>query len=408
MSTPAHWWSLLLAVALTVFGLKAAAQSSRLLAVTGTGQGNGLCEVNIGTAVPQACHGNWPTLGAVSLGLVWAHDSVYALEYGPDPIYRLVKVNPADGSRSVIGEVLTGQPAIPITGFCSHPVTQELFLVGYPDGFTRNLYHVDPLTAATSVAVPGVYGWVGNMTCMVIDPNGDGWFFTQSNRLWSFNVASGVAFHHGYVLGLPSPTVANAAVAAMACREPGVLYADVRTGASQTIESGLFRIDIATLTAARLSDTLTAGLTFAPGVNAVNYCTPKLNSLGCTPSIGAHGYASVSAVEGLDVWGSNALNNTSGLLLFGASGRNALPWNGGTLCVKPPLVRTPVRSSGGDSWPAQNCSGRWSLDLNAALSMTPGYPAGTTLDLQWFGRDPGFAPPGNFQLSNGLELTLRP
>lgn len=132
------------------------------------------------------------------------------------------------------------------------------------------------------------------------------------------------------------------------------------------------------------------------------------DSLGCSPSISAQGYASISASEGLDVWGANALNNTSGLLLFGASGRNALVWLGGTLCVKPPLVRTPLRSSGGDPWPAQNCSGRWSLDLNTSLSTLPTYAAGTTLDLQWFGRDPGLAPPSNYQLSDGLELLLRP
>ncbi len=383
-------------------------QADRLMAARYTAASYSVCEVEQTTGETLSCHGvnpNWQS-GAANLGLVEQAGSLFALEYRADSQHHLVRVNPADGSRDDIGLIAPGQ--LSVSGFCVDPVTQELLFIGYPDAFNRHLYAVDSTTAVATVVVPGVYGWVGSMYGMAIDPNGDGWFITQGQRLWKLTVASGVAFHYGYVAGLPSQFVANANVPYLACREPGVLYADVRTGASQTIQSGLFRIDIATLTATRLSDTLTAGLTFAPGVNAVNYCTPKLNSLGCTPSIGAHGYASVSAVEGLDVWGSNALNNTSGLLLFGASGRNTLPWNGGTLCVKPPLVRTPLRSSGGDAWPAQNCSGRWSLDLNSTLASTPGYAAGTTLDLQWFGRDPALAPPANYQLSDGLELILRP
>lgn len=342
------------------------------------------------------------------MGMAWAHDSLWFLQYGSNSRYALVKVNPADGSRSMIGEVIGVQPATPIYSYCSHPLTGQLFFIGYPDALSRHLYELDPITANASVVVPDVYGWVGVMGCMVIDPNGDAWSFSHSNRLWKFDLVNGVAVHQGYILGLPSPTVANASVAYMACREPGVIYADVRTGASQNLESGIFRIDMATMTATRLSGTITAGLTFAPGVDAVSYCSPKANSLNCSPSIGAHGYASVSAVEGLDVWGTNALSQTSGLLLYGANGRNALPWHGGTLCVRPPLVRTPLRTSGGTQASAADCSGRWSIDLNSALADTPGYPAGTVLDLQWFGRDPGFAPPQNFQLSDGLELTLKP
>jgi hypothetical protein len=398
------WHSVYALLAFAGFSPVGRTQSLRLMGISGISN-VAYCELSAENGMVVQCHSDWTSTNGV-VGLLWSSGSMYVVELRMDNNYYLVRVNPASGGREDLGVVFQGPWAI--YGLAADPTTQSVTFIGSPDGVSRHQYVVDLGAVTATVLNPHVFGWVGSMGSMAIDPNGDVWFITQGQRLWRFDVAAGMAFHHGYVAGLPSQFVANAAVAYLACREPGVLYADVRTGASQTIESGIFRIDIAALTATRLSGTLTAGLTFAPGVDAANYCTAKPNSLGCSPSIGAHGYASVSASEGLDVWGSNALNNTSGLLLFGASGRNTLPWHGGTLCVKPPLVRTALRSSGGDPWPAQNCSGRWLLDLNAALSTLPTFAAGTTLDLQWFGRDPGFAPPGNFQLSNGLELTLRP
>jgi hypothetical protein len=142
------------------------------------------------------------------------------------------------------------------------------------------------------------------------------------------------------------------------------------------------------------------------------YCTAKLNSQGCQPSIGSTGVPSASSSSGFVIRAVSVLNNKSGLLFYGSNGRNALPFQGGTLCVKTPLRRTPAVSSGGNP-PPNDCSGIFALDMNAfAAGLAGGNPApellipGTLIDTQWWGRDPGFGPPNNTTLSDGLEFTV--
>jgi hypothetical protein len=65
----------------------------------------------------------------------------------------------------------------------------------------------------------------------------------------------------------------------------------------------------------------------------VTYCTAKPNSIGCLPVIGALGVSSSNAGSGFVVSASDVLNNKSGLLFYGISGRAASPFQGGTLCV---------------------------------------------------------------------------
>jgi len=146
----------------------------------------------------------------------------------------------------------------------------------------------------------------------------------------------------------------------------------------------------------------------------VSYCTAKVNSLGCTPAIAGSGSPSATATSGFLVSAANMRNNKSGLLFYGVSGRAAIPYQAGTLCVQVPIKRTPGQFSGG-SPSGSDCSGVFALDMNSfgrGLSGGTPLPAlsvpGTLVNTQWWGRDPGFVPPDNTTLSDGLEYVIGP
>jgi hypothetical protein len=132
------------------------------------------------------------------------------------------------------------------------------------------------------------------------------------------------------------------------------------------------------------------------------------------PAIGSSGIASASSGSGFFVNGTNFINNKSCLLFYGVSGQATTPFQGGTLCVKSPIKRTPGTTTGGTA-PPNNCSGAPSIDMNlfavGGLGGTP-LPAlqvfGTIVDCQWWGRDPGIVAPNNTQLSDALEYIVWP
>ena len=160
---------------------------------------------------------------------------------------------------------------------------------------------------------------------------------------------------------------------------------------------------------------ITQGVYLLRGVGSelpVAYCNAKMNSLGCVPTIGWLGMPSASAGSGFTISAGNVLNNKNGLLFYGVTGQVALPFQGGTLCVKSPIKRTPSVNSGGNP-PPNDCSGVFSLDMNFyAVGGLGGAPLpaltvpGTVVDCQWWGRDPGFPAPNNTTLSDALEYVI--
>jgi hypothetical protein len=143
----------------------------------------------------------------------------------------------------------------------------------------------------------------------------------------------------------------------------------------------------------------------------VNYCTPSTTTNGCTPTLSATGTASVSASSGFVLDCTSVEGQKAGLIFYGVSGRNSVPWAVGStsfFCVKTPTQRLPSQSSGGT---AGACDGVLSNDLAAYLSANPsslGMPfgAGDTVQVQAWFRDPPATKTTN--LSDGLEFVWCP
>lgn len=136
------------------------------------------------------------------------------------------------------------------------------------------------------------------------------------------------------------------------------------------------------------------------------YCQAKLNSLGCTPAISWAGQLpSVSDPDAFLVTASGVLNQKNGLLFYGLSGRGSATFQGGTLCVRQPVRRTGVQTSGG-STVGDDCSGTFSFDFSAWLDsgIDPNLAAGITVDAQYWSRDPQAS--FTSSLTGGLEFEI--
>jgi len=142
------------------------------------------------------------------------------------------------------------------------------------------------------------------------------------------------------------------------------------------------------------------------------YCTAKVNSLGCVPSIGFVGASSMGATSGFSIVTTNVRNQRNGMLIYSVTGPGGAPFQGGHLCVQTPLRRTLAQSSGG-SVGGDDCTGVHSFDMNAFASGTlGGSPApelsavGRTIHCQQWSRDPGAI--AGSSLSGGLRYVVQP
>lgn len=141
------------------------------------------------------------------------------------------------------------------------------------------------------------------------------------------------------------------------------------------------------------------------------YCTAGTSSHGCVPTIAATGTPSVSATSGFTISVATVEGQKQGLIFYGVSGRNAVPWAAGSnslLCVKTPTQRTHVQSTGGN---LAACDGVLSQDWAAWVAAQPGslgtpFRAGDIVNAQAWYRDPTAAKTTN--LSNALEFLLQP
>jgi hypothetical protein len=136
------------------------------------------------------------------------------------------------------------------------------------------------------------------------------------------------------------------------------------------------------------------------------YCTAKINSLGCSPAIGSSGSPSASSALPFLIGASNFVNQKSGLLFY-SHAPIATAFQGGTLCVGSPTVRTPIQGSGGSASGA-DCTGTYSLDFNARIhsAVDASLVAGAQVFAQYWSRDPSSA--SQTSLSNAVRFVINP
>jgi hypothetical protein len=135
------------------------------------------------------------------------------------------------------------------------------------------------------------------------------------------------------------------------------------------------------------------------------YCSGKLNSLGCTPSIGLVGIPSASFGKGCTLTTINVAAKNNGIYFHGTLGSQALPFHGGFLCVMSPLRHHTLLDSGGTSG---TCNGTFAEDLNVYIGggFDPALVAGASVWIQNWSRDP--ADPFTDSLSDAVMATIAP
>jgi hypothetical protein len=121
---------------------------------------------------------------------------------------------------------------------------------------------------------------------------------------------------------------------------------------------------------------------------AAPYCTAKINSQGCLPTIHGTGAAKLSAST-LVIGAGDVINQKAGLLFYGFT-PTATPFQGGTLCIAAPTVRTPIQQSGG-SVSGADCTGAYTYAWTSAALTAAGFTVGQVVYCQYWSRDPASA-----------------
>lgn len=140
------------------------------------------------------------------------------------------------------------------------------------------------------------------------------------------------------------------------------------------------------------------------------FCVSQPNSQGCLPAITFTGVPSATAGSGFELSATQVSNNTFGMLLYSKSGPALVPWQAGFLCLRSPLVRTPVQASHGNAPPAHDCSGVLRFDFNARIAAghDPELLAGRQIWAQYVSRDASLPQSHTLSLSAAFTFVIGP
>ncbi|MBI4884926.1 MAG: hypothetical protein HY826_12820 [Actinobacteria bacterium] len=288
-----------------------------------------------------------------------------------------------------------------------HPQTGQLYGILRKDPFVSNLYTVDPATAQTTF-VAQIQGSNNTFSALAISRDGRAFVFgLQGPFLYSLDLTTGLVTQIGTV-GVQVGAFLDAAFDGN-----GSIWASFESFTNPA-KTGLYRIDPPLWHGTQVLPLAHAyaGLAFVPNPEVSTYCSAKTSAQGCTPTIHSVGYPSATADLGFKVSVDQVPNQELGQLMWGVRGRAAVPFVGGTLCIRPPVEGTAWKSTHGSSVGTSDCSGSLLVDINmlistqhvAAAAMTPG----TTVECQFLMHDSGFTAPNDWALSEALEFTVMP
>lgn len=208
----------------------------------------------------------------------------------------------------------------------------------------------------------------------------------DNGRVDVYKPSSGALLHQwsGYV---PGDEMGSAVASAGDLNTDG--FTDMVSGAPLNDDPGL--------------DSGWARLILGSAPYPVPYCAGKLNSHGCTPPIIFTGCASASIGDNFHLHADNVLPNQPGILIW-SLGSAATPFMGGTLCLAPPIRRTPPQVAIG----AGPCGGQYDFHFSQALMAQHGLVPGSKVFAQYWYRDPGLPAPNSIGLTNGLAFDVLP
>ncbi len=310
---------------------------------------------------------------------------------------NLVQFRPCDGRAIVVGA--TGldwnwrSPEI-------DPVTGVLYVIG-----DNRLYTVDTAAGSAHLVAPlsGPYT-PETITAFAIDTLGHA--YVSGHFVYSLDLANGHLVKLG---GFVTPNgLLYGIFVDFAFAPSGEMWGSVWGNQDHPEATGLYKLDLNAFVAHQLTQSsfFYTGLTFGPHQTLTTYCNSKVNSLYCTPQIRRAGHPVLSGTDNFAVQAGSELNNEPGMLIRSLAPAS-IPFANGTLCVQPPLVRTPLVMSGGNP-PPLDCSGFYSFHFSVAYMEQHGLTAGATVFAQYWSRDPGFAPPNDIGLSDALEFSILP
>lgn len=156
---------------------------------------------------------------------------------------------------------------------------------------------------------------------------------------------------------------------------------------------------------AAVDDLRVEDLLCTPSGGPFTYCTAKLSSSLCLPSIGFSGSPSFSAPGGFSITTTGMEAATVAIDFFGTTGQANVPFQGGLLCAASPIYRLGGKVTGG----AGSCTGSISYTLQDVINHGAGgafVVVGGQVNIQSWGRD--LSDPFGSSLSNALEFVVQP